>query len=180
MTDTLFKTFKEQPIELLHKIASGGEGTIWQTNIPQFLAKIYHEPSEKLHPKILAMLADPPLDPMRAQGHTSIAWPQDGIVDAENMFRGFLLPRISGTLTLNHIYNPKLRKKHAPGFNWFYLHTTAANITSILDSLHQRGYVIGDLKTDNFLVTENALVSVLDTDSFQIKVKANFNTCLNR
>jgi serine/threonine protein kinase len=177
MSETIFKTFKEQPLELLHKIASGGEGTIWQTNIPQFLAKIYHTTSDTIQPKILAMLADPPQDPMRAQGHTSIAWPQDGIVDADNNFRGFLLPRISGTLTLNHIYNPKLRKKHAPGFNWFYLHTTAANIASILDSLHQRDYVIGDIKTDNFLVTENALVSVLDTDSFQINVKNQAFRC---
>lgn len=159
------------------QIAAGGEGAIWQTHTPDLIAKLYHTPSDAHLRKLKAMVQSPPQDPTLKMDHVSIAWPQEIIFSSRGEFLGFLMPRVSGSLTLNNIYNPKLRKKKAAGFNWYYLYTAAMNIASILESLHGRGYVVGDIKTDNLLVNEKALVSITDTDSFQVKTSRELFKC---
>ncbi len=113
------------------------------------------------------MLQNPPLDPTEKRGHKSIVWPQDLLLTAHGEVVGFLMPRIRKAHTLNNIYNPKRRRKVAAGFNWYYLHTAALNLAWILNALHEKSYVVGDLKPENFLVTNQSLVSAIDTDSFQ-------------
>jgi hypothetical protein len=164
-------------IRLDRQLASGGEGVIWQTDVPQIVAKIYHSPEKQQFEKLQAMVSTPPVDPTLSHNHISIAWPQDIISDASGKQIGFLMPRVSGSLTLNNVYLPKLRKKKAAGFNWYYLYVAALNIASIIESLHARKYVIGDVKTDNFLVNEKALVSITDTDSFQVISKQGYFRC---
>jgi serine/threonine protein kinase len=172
------KTKFGQDIILENELASGGEGTIWQTNIPEMVAKIYYKPSAFQQEKLEGMIEAPPHDPTLKQGHVSIVWPQELLFNGDAACVGFLMPRLSGSLTLNNIYNPKLRKRKAPGFNWYYLHTAAYNIASILEALHQRYYVVGDIKPENFLVNEHALVSVTDTDSFQVKSHGKLFRCI--
>lgn len=166
-----------QEIILKQRLDLGGEGAVWLTNFPETLAKVYHDVQEGLQAKIEHMVANPPKDPMEAKGHRSIAWPKSLIFDAQGGFQGFLMTRVSGALKLNHIYNAKLRKRSAPGFTWHYLHVAAMNLASIMGALHQKDYVAGDLKTDNFVVTDRALVSILDTDSFQIRTSETTYRC---
>lgn len=165
-------------VALLRKVAEGGEGVVWQTNIPNHLAKIFKMPRIDIEEKLQFMCESPPPDPMLKHGHRSIAWPQDILLDKERARAcGYLMPRVSGGLTLNVLYHPKLRRKKAPGFNWYYLHVAAMNISSIMNALHHQGYVIGDIKTDNFLATDQALVAVIDTDSFQVKTENHIFHC---
>lgn len=65
--------------------------------------------------------------------------------------------------------NPQRRRAVLPGFNWLYLHVTAMNIASITQAIHAKGYVLGDIKPQNILVNNQALPSVIDTDSFQVR-----------
>ena len=146
-----------------------GEGTIYLTNKPGFLAKIYHSISQEQIDKLQVMVKYPPQDTTLTRNHTSIAWPRDLLKNQQDKYLGFLMPEIKGGQILINVFNPKLRKKQAPGFNWLYLHTTALNIAIIVRDLHTRNYVIGDLKPDNFLVNNRGLVSIIDTDSLQIK-----------
>ena len=157
-----------EPIELQPKIAKGGEAEIYTTNKDACLAKIYTTISPEQIEKLRFMVNHPPVDPTLTKGHISIAWPQDLLIDSQGKCVGFLMPAIKGSRTLINVYNSATRKKKAPGFNWLYLHTTALNITSILQALHTKNYVVGDLKTDNLLVNSEALVSIIDTDSFQV------------
>ncbi|MBM3602122.1 MAG: hypothetical protein FJX35_28340, partial [Alphaproteobacteria bacterium] len=76
--------------------------------------------------------------------------------------------RIDRAVSMNAIYNPRLRQRHAPGFNWYYLHVAALNVSWIVQAIHAKGYVIGDLKTDNLLVDPGTMVTIIDTDSFQV------------
>jgi serine/threonine protein kinase len=55
------------------------------------------------------------------------------------------------------------------GFNWYYLHITALNTAWIIQAIHDKGYVLGDIKPQNILVNDRALVAVIDTDSFQVR-----------
>jgi|GEM_PF-1789768 len=164
----LFFSASGEPITLKKQIMQSGEATLWQVTDPGKIAKIYHKPSLEKAEKLRKMLESPPKDPTEKQGHLSIIWPQSLIYNAQEMVVGFLMTKIKNANTLSYVYNPKLRRKFAQGFNWYYLHTACMNLAWILQALHEKSYVIGDIKPENFLVTPHALVSILDTDSFQI------------
>jgi serine/threonine protein kinase len=174
---TRFYTHDRQEVFLKQRLDMGGEGAVWCTNLPETVAKIYHHIDTAYAQKIQYMVDNPPQDPMESKGHRAIAWPQAMLFDGQGIFQGFLMPRVSGALQLNHIYNAKLRRVSAPGFTWHYLHVTAMNVASIMSALHAKNYVVGDLKTDNFLVTDRALVSIIDTDSFQIRTPNHVFFC---
>jgi WD40 repeat protein/serine/threonine protein kinase len=155
-------------IALTKKLASSGEGTVWTTNLPGFLAKLYHTPTEDRIQKLRIMVDHPPQNPMRHHHHITFAWPQDLIQDETGQCLGFLMPEIVDGVKLSIVYNPKLRSRKAPRFNWYYLHTAALNFALALKSLHEESYVVGDIKPQNLLVNNRALISVIDTDSFQV------------
>ena len=56
-----------------------------------------------------------------------------------------------------------------PQFDRRYLLRTARNLAAALSALHSSGYVAGDLNESNVLVTPTALVTLIDTDSFQVR-----------
>ncbi|MCC3414001.1 MULTISPECIES: type IV pilin-like G/H family protein [unclassified Microcoleus] len=155
-------------INLGKEINNSGEGRIYQTSKAGFFAKIYHSITQDKIDKLEVMVKNPPVDPTRSRGHVSIAWPKCLLQDSYGKSLGFLMPAIGNGQTLINVYNPAQREKNAAGFNWFYLHTTAMNIASIVGAIHKNNYVVGDLKPHNLLVTPNAYVSIIDTDSFQI------------
>ncbi|MEM9136821.1 MAG: hypothetical protein AAGB01_05685 [Cyanobacteria bacterium P01_F01_bin.42] len=156
-------------ISLTQEIAKSGEGTVWETNYPHLVAKLYHDPTPERIKKLQLMIATPPLDPMRERGHVTFAWPQDVLKEASGRNVGFVMPKVSDSVPLSTIYNPRLRSRKAPRFNWQYLHTTALNFALAVEALHRERYVIGDIKPQNILVNKNALVSIIDTDSFQVR-----------
>ncbi len=158
-----------QPVSLTKQIADSGEGQVWETNLSGYLAKIYHDPSPARIAKLKVMLANPPVDPMLSHNHVSIAWVSDLLKDNDGKYLGFLMPAIADSKQLSSVYNPRLRKKVAPGFNWYYLHVTALNTAWIIQEIHAKGYVLGDIKLENILVNNRAMTAVIDTDSFQVR-----------
>lgn len=165
----LTSRIQQQRVFLEREIARSGEGTIWETDQSGLLAKLYHSPNLERVQKLEVMVAYPPRDPNLTQGHPTLAWPQDLLENQQGECVGFLMPLIPRSLKLSSIYNPRLRSRKAPQFNWYYLHVTALNLAAILQSLHRSGYVVGDLKPQNLMVNPQALVAVIDTDSFQIR-----------
>jgi DNA-binding helix-hairpin-helix protein with protein kinase domain len=169
MITLLTRDSNNQPVSLIKQLASSGEGEVWETNQSGYLAKIYHDPTPERIEKLKVMLANPPVDPMFKFNHVSIAWLKDLLKDSSGKYVGFLMPAIENSKQLSTIYHPKLRKKNAPGFNWRYLHVAAMNIAWIIQQIHEKGYVVGDIKIENILVNARALVAVIDTDSFQVR-----------
>lgn len=153
-------------------IASGGEGRIYpvQQN-PSLVAKIYHKPTDEDADKLTVMFSMPPDAPIAAPGHASIAWPIDLLrtVDHKEQIVGFLMPRVTQVLPIHTYYTPKTRREQKPLFSYLYLHRTARNLAAAVNALHIRGYVIGDVNESNILVTDTALVTLVDTDSFQVR-----------
>ena len=152
-------------------LGAGGEARVYRMpDDPTLVAKIWHKPTPERASKVQVMLSNPPLDPMAQQHHTSIAWPVDILQSpkANAMTVGFVMPYVGGMSPIIDFFNPKTRRQKCPLFSWFYLHRTARNLVIALRALHDRGYVVGDLNESNVLVAETALVSVVDTDSFQV------------
>ncbi|MEM1367466.1 MAG: hypothetical protein AAGG02_05480 [Cyanobacteria bacterium P01_H01_bin.15] len=159
-------------ITLGESLGKGGEGEIFAVvGQPELAAKIYYprlarrERAEKL----LAMMDAPPADATWGNNWIAIAWVQDILLD-DKQFVGFLMPRVAqGVLPIFDFYNPSSRREHCPLFDYSYLIRTALNLSRIVRSIHAKGYIIGDLNGANILVSETALVSFVDTDSFQVQ-----------
>jgi hypothetical protein len=170
----LFRETNGEPVEIDPRlqIGAGGEARIYALpDAGELVAKVYHRPTEERARKLIAMLADPPVDPTAGQGHASIAWPTDLLREGEKPFRvaGYLMPRAEAALPVMDYYNPAARRVACPLFSYQYLLRTARNLAAVVAALHARDYVIGDVNEANILVTATALVTVVDTDSFQVR-----------
>jgi serine/threonine protein kinase len=153
------------------ELARGGEAWIYEIPArPDLVAKIYFQPTPERIEKLRAMIAKPPQDPSGHQGPVSICWPKSLLFDSNGAALGFSMHRLASTETLPvlKLYNPRDRKQNAPAFTWAYLLRAAANIASVADAIHAYGYVIGDLNESNFLVSDRALVALVDCDSLQV------------
>jgi DNA-binding helix-hairpin-helix protein with protein kinase domain len=143
---------------------------VYLTDQPSILAKIYNkEDDPERLAKLSVMIDHPPNDPSWTQlQHRSIAWPLDLLMDEQHRCVGFSMPYIQDSRELTHVYNPAFRMRFAPKFNWYYLHSAALNYVSAVEAIHYKNFVVGDIKPQNILVNSQALISVIDTDSFQI------------
>jgi DNA-binding helix-hairpin-helix protein with protein kinase domain len=159
---------RQNSITLTKELKSSGEGIIYFTSIQGCMAKIYHRPSPQYEKKLIAMINRPAENTTARLNHISLAWPQDILRDSSGNFRGFLMPIIKEPVEINKVISSKIRRDEYPQFNWRYLHSTAKHFASIVEALHSKQYIIGDIKPQNILVNSQALVSIVDTDSFQI------------
>ena len=159
-----------QTIQLGQVVGQGGEATIYEIRSdPELLAKLYtDQPRPGYESKLAWMLAHPPQDPTLAQGHASIAWPRALLFDAHQQVVGYLMPYIQGAVPLLDVFNPRRRSRTLPGFDRRYLYRTARNLAVTVAAVHAQGYIIGDTNESNVLVTPSAMVTLIDTDSFQV------------
>ncbi|MCG5057629.1 MAG: DNA-binding protein [Limnoraphis sp. WC205] len=153
-------------------IASGGEGRIFPVvEDSSLVAKVYHKPTEEDADKLTVMYNNPPQTLTVMPGVTAIAWPVDLLCTPDNNRKivGFLMPSVTRSLPIHTFYTPKTRRERKPLFNYLYLHRTARNLVASVTDLHASGYVIGDVNESNILVSDTALVTLVDTDSFQVR-----------
>ncbi len=157
-------------LDLGPEIARGGEAAIHELQgRPGELAKVYLTARPEMREKLEHMRARPPDDPARDFGHASIAWPRELLFDGKGALAGYAMPRIRDALPILEVFNPRRRERLLPGFDRRYLLRTARNLASALEALHEAGYVVGDLNERNILVTQRTLVTLIDTDSFQVQ-----------
>ena len=170
-----------QQLRLGVELGRGGEATVYQLRDESNKAvKLYHRTDEKRLDKLKAMIARIPQDPIAGAGHLSLAWPQELVFDETGQGVGFVMPRVDcrPTLALHQLYNPKARRQRAAGTSWRYLVRIARNLCAVVAALHRAGYVVGDLNESNILVTDQALVSLVDCDSVQVRDGMQLYRCL--
>jgi serine/threonine protein kinase len=163
-----------QPIHLSELIGRGGEATVYLVDgLPGWLAKLYTGPLRAGYNRKLSWMRDhPPDDPTLPLGHASLAWPVDLLHDERGQVRGYLMRHIDNAIPLLEVFNPRRRAQVLPEFDWSYLHRAARNLATALGAVHDRGYVVGDLNESNVLVNPAALITLIDTDSFQVRETA--------
>ncbi len=154
-------------------VGKGGEATVYSiAGQPLWLAKIFSREKKEREHKLEWMIAYPPDDPAEKMGHRSIAWPVDILYDQDGL-AGYLMPNIKDAVPVLNVFHPRLRLQTFRGFTLIHLHNTAYNIAAALGAIHQRGYVVGDLNESNVLVSQKTLVTLIDTDSFQVITRTN-------
>ncbi len=155
-----------------NRIGGGGEAEVFAIQgRSDLVAKIYHTPTSEHDRKLGLMVANPPVDPCQSMNppHISIAWPRERLYASGGSFAGYVMPAVKDAKILLGAYNPTERA-HAFGiFPWHYLHRTAINLALTVNAIHTRRYVIGDLNESNILVFRTALITIIDTDSFQVQ-----------
>ncbi|NET02906.1 MAG: tetratricopeptide repeat protein [Sphaerospermopsis sp. SIO1G2] len=162
----------QKPLELTVSLGRGGEACVYAVpDDEDLVAKIYHKPIINYGQKLQTMIAHPPENPTANLGHISIAWPQELLwaEDGSNTIVGFLMPRIRQMQPIMDFYNPGNRRQNSPLFNYQYLLRTARNLAAAFAALHASEYCIGDVNESNILVSNTALVTLVDTDSFQVR-----------
>jgi DNA-binding helix-hairpin-helix protein with protein kinase domain/RNA polymerase subunit RPABC4/transcription elongation factor Spt4 len=162
---------RRQPVLLGGEVGRGGEATVYKLAVqPALLAKIYHgAPRAGYEDKLAWMQANPPDDPTRAQGHASIAWPNDLLYNAQGQLVGYVMVNVQNAVPLLLVFNPRSRARTLPSFNRRYLHRAARNLAAALGALHASNYIVGDLNESNVMVTPSSLITLIDADSFQVQ-----------
>lgn len=152
-------------------LGKGGEGTVYICpGRPGLVVKIY-DPKKltvELQKKIECMIATPPHDVMKQTNGVSIAWPVEKVFDEFGKFIGYIMPRIEKGVAIFMLYNPKNRQQYFKGITWHFLSSLALNLAISVEAVHHRGHVIGDMNEKNILVNPRGIVTLIDTDSFQV------------
>jgi len=168
--------FKGNAVKIGRQLGRGGEGTVFDApSEPDYVAKIYHEaiPSDKAE-KIQGMAAN-----FSTKLLEFAAWPIKALYKNCNRsdLCGFLMPKVLGFREIHVLYSPAQRKKEFPKAAWDFLIRAARNLACAVATIHEHGHVIGDVNQKNFLVSTQAMVKVIDCDSFQVKISGKSFPC---
>jgi DNA-binding helix-hairpin-helix protein with protein kinase domain len=157
------------------QIGAGGEGTVYEVQGRSDLAaKIYHQPPTP--EKVEKLLALSRLGTGRL--FKLSAWPVDLLrSEPEGDVVGFLMKRVNDGREVHALHSPKSRLQSFPEASWAFLIYVAANIARAIATIHEHGFVIGDVNPKNILVTRRATVFLLDCDSFQLSAGGKSYRC---
>ena len=146
-------------------ISSGGEGSIYATQLTGYVCKIYHR-------KRLTRLKQRKIELMVSRRITrpGICWPTEIVTNAAGEFIGYLMPRATGiTMQSAMFVKPRLEKTF-PNWNRLDLVNVAGTLLDHISYLHSLNIIVGDINPMNLLVMEDSTkVWIVDTDSFQIE-----------
>lgn len=171
-----FFDFKGNSVKVGRQLGRGGEGAVFDAlSEPDYVAKIYHEtiPSDKAE-KIQGMATN-----FSTKLLEFAAWPIKALYKDPNRsdLCGFLMPKVLGFHEIHVLYSPAQRKKVFPKVSWAFLIRAARNLASAISTIHEHGHVIGDVNQKNFLVSSQALIKVIDCDSFQVRFSGKSFPC---
>ncbi len=151
-------------IKLLKAGPSGGEGTIYSTDIPNVVAKIYKpgKVDEAKFEKLKLMMTKD----INCEG---VCFPIAMLYNSNDEFVGYLMNKAQGKELQKCLFIPQLLKKYFP--NWKKKDTVQLCITILkkLKYLHDRNIILGDINPNNILVVSSDEVYFVDTDSYQIE-----------
>ncbi len=153
-------------------LGSGGQAEVFTVEgRKELAAKIYRSaPGPIERAKLEWMLAHPPA-PAGLPGLPGvlIAWPQELLLDDHGRLIGILLPRVEHGVPLITAFNPRLRAQKLPHYRRAHLLLVAQRLATLVETMHQSGYIIGDLNESNVLISPAGDVVLIDTDSFQVR-----------
>jgi len=151
-------------IKLLKAGPSGGEGTIYSTDIPNVVAKIYKpgKIDKAKFEKLKLMMTKN----INCEG---VCFPIAMLYNSNDEFVGYLMNKAQGKELQKCLFIPQLLKKYFP--NWKKKDTVQLCITILkkLKYLHDRNIILGDINPNNILVVSPDEVYFVDTDSYQIE-----------
>ena len=161
---TAYDSEHRKTITLLQKLAEGGEGAVFTTNIPGHVAKIYKK--EKLttdrKAKIEIMVS-------KQIVRKAICFPEAIIENEQREFVGYLMPQAKGIELGKSVFQPKLLLQKFPSWNKRDLVQLCLTILEEIRFLNDLNVILGDINPMNILVVSPKEVYFVDCDSYQIE-----------
>lgn len=157
------------------RIGKGGEGEVYAlTNLPGYAVKAYL-PSvvASREAKIKAMV-----DANLHSSINTVAFPTKVVADKKGAFVGFLMRLVAEHKEIHELQTPSSRLRHFPSADYRFLVRTAINVARVFGQVHAAGCVIGDINQRSILVSQQATVALIDTDSFQVIQKGKQYLCV--
>ncbi|TFH88283.1 kinase [Billgrantia azerbaijanica] len=173
VTDSLGK-----PRQLGKRLARGGEGEIFALQgradviVKWYYPEVLAKRGETLHRKVEAMraLRDTPIT-------RDVCWPLIRVFDHERRWIGFAMYRARG-VKMGFLAHALLYERHFPGLDRRQVVGYLLRFVEIVQQLHQAGICIGDYNLNNvFCVPGSDQVSLIDCDSYQLRVDGTFYPC---
>jgi len=158
------------------QLGRGGEGSVYTLEGARagHVAKIYHAPlpAEKQDKLTrMALRATPDLLKITT-------WPVATLhLAVRGPVQGILMPRLVGYNDVHVLYGPAHRKREFPRADWGFLVQAARNTAAALATLHATGVVVGDINPGNVVVSQQAVVKLIDSDSFQVALDGRVFRC---
>lgn len=164
MSDPFFANGKKVLLGPL--LGKGAEGAVYNISGSADLAvKIYNDgKAPERHEKIVAMVA---AGLSSASEH--VAYPLEVVTRQNGTFAGFTMKKAAGFKTVHDLYGPGSRRAEFPTADVRFLVRAAYNLSAALASIHKSGCVVGDINHSGILVSSQALVTLIDSDSFQFR-----------
>lgn len=164
-----------KPLELHARVGEGGEATVRHVaGRDGVLAKVYKDQDDLAEHarKVVALVA------MATPGLEKVAaWPKQLVVDDSGQAVGFLMEHLKGWTPLYNVYQTRSRLRQVPHGDWGFLVRVARNLAAAVSAVHRAGLVVGDLNESNVLVSGQAMVKLIDVDSFQVEVDGETLAC---
>ena len=88
------------------------------------------------------------------------------------------MPRIAGYQEAHLLYTPKSRRTRFPDAQFPFILHAAINIARAFATVHDAGRVIGDVNHANLMISKDAMVKLIDCDSFEITDGRSYFPCL--
>src|SRR5258707_7055468 len=77
--------------------------------------------------------------------------------------------KISGYKEIHDIYSPQKRLQLFPDADWRMLANVAEHLAIAFCTIHERGFLVGDVNEKNTLVAADCSIRLIDCDSFQAR-----------
>ncbi len=155
-------------VRLGREIDRGAVGVIYAVDgDPTVVAKTYppaeRTPDTEARLRALLALTSPNLLAVTA-------WPRRILFDIRSRaVAGFLMENVAAYRKVQELYSPVQRLKSFPRAGWDFQVRAATNLAAAFEEVHAAGVVVGDVSLRNEFVSPQAVVKLLDCDSFQVR-----------
>jgi DNA-binding helix-hairpin-helix protein with protein kinase domain len=164
-----------KPVALGALFRRGGEGAVYDVaGQPALMAKLYENPpAQDKADKLRAMVGSG----TSKLAHIA-AWPIETLHERPNgKLCGFVMPRIVEHKEIHKLYGPSHRQREFPDADWAFLVHAAANCAAAFATVHSLKHLMGDVNPGNVLVSSQALIALIDCDSFQVQSNGRTYRC---
>lgn len=174
MSKSLFNS-AGQLVAIGKELGRGGEGTVFAiTGVDHLVAKVYHKSLDHTKQIKLKFMTGSRDDKLLNYS----AWPQDTLHASNGgPVVGFTMAKVVDMTPIQMLYSPAHRKVEYPNRGWDFLLCAARNAAAAFAVLHDRGHVLGDVNQGNAYVSNKATVTLIDTDSYQIRDQTKLHLC---
>lgn len=146
------------------KVSKNNGAYTFYTDKEGIWAKIYNAENNSsfYEDKVKRMLKDP-ID------HKGIMWPKDYLVDADGVFRGYLLDGYEGYSLVTGVLKREGLTHYFSSFDKYSICTLTMTILENIEVLHEKGVLFGCINPAAIRVVDAETVYFCDTDEYQIE-----------